>query len=78
MNGMRAVAVALLLALVAAGCGGDRAFTGLRLMVPNTPGSGYDLTARSAVKTLEDEGLARGVEVFNLPGASGAVGLPGW
>ena len=75
MNGMRAVAVALLLALVAAGCGGDRAFTGLRLMVPNTPGSGYDLTARSAVKTLEDEGLARGVEVFNLPGASGAVGL---
>ncbi len=75
MNGMRAVAVALLLALVAAGCGGDRAFTGLRLMVPNTPGSGYDLTARSAVKTLEDEGLARDVEVFNLPGASGAVGL---
>jgi len=75
MNGMRAVAVALLLALVAAGCGGDRAFTGLRLMVPNTPGSGYDLTARSAVKTLEDEGLAHGVEVFNLPGASGAVGL---
>lgn len=75
MNGMRAVAVALLLALVAAGCGGDRAFTGLRLMVPNTPGSGYDLTARSAVKILEDEGLARDVEVFNLPGASGAVGL---
>ena len=75
MVGMRAVAVALLLALVAAGCGGDRAFTGLRLMVPNTPGSGYDLTARSAVKTLEDEGLARDVEVFNLPGASGAVGL---
>ena len=75
MNGMRAVAVALLLALVAAGCGGDRAFTGLRFMVPNTPGSGYDLTARSAVKTLEDEGLARDVEVFNLPGASGAVGL---
>lgn len=75
MNGMRAVAVALLLALVAAACGGDRAFTGLRLMVPNTPGSGYDLTARSAVKTLEDEGLARDVEVFNLPGASGAVGL---
>ena len=75
MSGMRAIAVALLLALVAAGCGGDRALTGLRVMVPNTPGSGYDLTARSAVKTMEDEGLARDVGVFNLPGASGAVGL---
>jgi putative tricarboxylic transport membrane protein len=75
MSGMRTLAVVLLLALVATGCGGGRAFTGLRLMVPNTPGSGYDLTARSAVKTLEDEGLARDVEVFNLPGASGAVGL---
>ena len=44
-------------------------------MVPNTPGSGYDLTARAATKAMEDAGLARNVEVFNVPGASGTVGL---
>jgi putative tricarboxylic transport membrane protein len=45
------------------------------MMVPNTPGSGYDLTARSAAKAMEDADLARNVEVFNLPGAGGTVGL---
>ncbi|WP_436502035.1 Bug family tripartite tricarboxylate transporter substrate binding protein [Actinokineospora sp. HUAS TT18] len=49
--------------------------TGLRLMVPNTPGGGYDVTARTAAKAMEEAGLARNVEVFNLPGAGGTVGL---
>lgn len=49
--------------------------SGLRFMVPNTPGSGYDLTARTAAKAMEDAKLARNVEVFNLPGAGGTVGL---
>ena len=55
--------------------GGSEAVTGLRFMVPNTPGSGYDLTARTATKAMEDAGLARNVEVFNVPGAGGTVGL---
>src|SRR5919112_1171915 len=55
--------------------GGGEAVTGLRYMVPNTPGSGYDLTARAATKAMEDAGLARNVEVFNVPGAGGTVGL---
>ena len=55
--------------------GGQEAVTGLRFMVPNTPGSGYDLTARAATKAMEDAGLARNVEVFNVPGAGGTVGL---
>jgi putative tricarboxylic transport membrane protein len=55
--------------------GGQEAVTGLRFMVPNTPGSGYDLTARTATKAMEDAGLARNVEVFNVPGAGGTVGL---
>jgi putative tricarboxylic transport membrane protein len=55
--------------------GGQEAVTGLRYMVPNTPGSGYDLTARTATKVMEDAGLARNVEVFNVPGAGGTVGL---
>ncbi|MFD7281499.1 Bug family tripartite tricarboxylate transporter substrate binding protein [Streptomyces sp. NPDC059862] len=48
---------------------------GLRFMVPNTPGGGYDITARTAAKNAEDAGLTPNVEVFNLPGAGGTVGL---
>ncbi|MBM2618625.1 tripartite tricarboxylate transporter substrate binding protein [Actinoplanes sp. LDG1-06] len=44
-------------------------------MVPNPPGSGYDITARVLARALDASGVARGVEVFNLPGASGVVGL---
>jgi putative tricarboxylic transport membrane protein len=49
--------------------------TGLKVMVPNSPGSGYDTTARAATKALEDAGLAKSVEVFNIAGAGGTVGL---
>ncbi|MFC4146441.1 Bug family tripartite tricarboxylate transporter substrate binding protein [Micromonospora mangrovi] len=56
--------------------GGDgKPVTGLRLMVPNTPGGGYDTTARTAAKVMEDAKIATGVQVFNLPGAGGTVGL---
>ncbi|MGP4020813.1 Bug family tripartite tricarboxylate transporter substrate binding protein [Saccharopolyspora sp. 5N708] len=48
---------------------------GLRMLVPNSPGGGYDITARTAVKAMEDAGLQTNVEVFNLPGAGGTVGL---
>jgi putative tricarboxylic transport membrane protein len=47
----------------------------LRIMVPNPPGSGYDITARVLASALDSAGIARGVEVFNLPGAGGVVGL---
>ncbi len=58
------------------GGGGDgKPATGLRLMVPNTPGSGYDLTARTVSQVMQDTEVASGVQVFNLPGASGTVGL---
>lgn len=48
---------------------------GLRVMVPNTPGGGYDTTARTAAKVMEDTKIATGIQVFNLPGAGGTVGL---
>ncbi|MGW1678337.1 Bug family tripartite tricarboxylate transporter substrate binding protein [Saccharopolyspora sp. NPDC002376] len=62
-----------------AGTGRDDAagaqIRGMRVMVPNTPGGGYDITARTAVKAIEDTGLNGPTEVFNLPGAGGTVGL---
>jgi len=47
----------------------------LRVLVPNAPGGGYDITARTATKAMEDADLLRNAEVFNLPGAGGTVGL---
>ncbi|MEU0394148.1 tripartite tricarboxylate transporter substrate binding protein [Streptomyces sp. NPDC006208] len=63
--------------LLTAGSGADAGtqIPGLRFMVPNTPGGGYDITARTAAKNAEDAGLTRSIEVFNLPGAGGTVGL---
>jgi putative tricarboxylic transport membrane protein len=55
--------------------GDDGPISGLRFMVPNSPGSGYDTTAREVARVMEDEKLATGIEVFNLEGAGGTVGL---
>jgi putative tricarboxylic transport membrane protein len=56
--------------------GGDGTqLRGLRFLVPNAPGGGYDITARTAAKAMEDAGITGAVEVFNLPGAGGTVGL---
>src|SRR5215217_7934595 len=53
----------------------QQAITGLRFMVPNTPGGGYDTTAREAAKVMDQIGVTKGIEVFNLAGAGGTTGL---
>ena len=86
---LRVSAAALAVITVSSACGAtgktDTAATkasgaanpvsGLRLMVPNSPGGGYDTTARVAAKVMGDDKIATGVEVFNLSGAGGTVGL---
>lgn len=47
----------------------------MRVMVPNSPGGGYDTTARRAAKVMEDEGVIDSAQVYNLEGAGGTVGL---
>ena len=59
----------------AAGGAAEGPVTGLRILVPNSPGSGYDTTARAAAQVMEEAELADGIEVFNLEGAGGTVGL---
>ena len=64
------VIFAVIATLLLSGCGvtrGDE--TGLhrlRMMVPNSPGGGYDLTARTAVRIMEADDLTGRVEVFNV------------
>ena len=90
IRALRVAAVAAGIALMATGCGATGSssstntstagadagpVTGLQIMVPNTPGGGYDTTARVAAKVLDDEKVATNTEVFNLAGAGGTVGL---
>lgn len=75
-----AALAALLAVLMLAGCGVTRGddpagLHRLRMMVPNSPGGGYDLTARSAVKIMEDEKITGRIEVFNVIGAGGTVAM---
>ncbi len=62
-------------ALLLTGACGDGSRDGLRIMVPNTPGGGYDTTARVMARVMDKAGIASDVQVFNLPGAGGTVGL---
>jgi putative tricarboxylic transport membrane protein len=57
------------------GAADDGPISGLQVMVPNSPGSGYDTTARAWAQVMDDEKIASNVEVFNLEGAGGTVGL---
>ena len=74
-----AVTVAAL-SLMTAACGSNSDSSGggldeFRYMVPNSAGSGWDLTARTASKIMEDDGIASRIDVFNVDGANGTVGL---
>jgi putative tricarboxylic transport membrane protein len=47
----------------------------LEILAPSSPGSGYDQLARAVQQVLQDEGLVPGVEVVNVAGGGGTVGL---
>ena len=49
--------------------------TELKIMAPAGPGGGWDQTARSMQQALISSGLAKSVQVFNVTGAGGSVGL---
>jgi putative tricarboxylic transport membrane protein len=48
----------------------------LSIMAPAAPGGGWDSTARALQKAIQDDGLTtKNVEVYNVAGAGGTVGL---
>jgi putative tricarboxylic transport membrane protein len=65
--------------LAATGCAGTVAQPGdlsrLRIMAPASPGGGWDTTARLLQRVIRSTGLARNVQVFNVEGAGGTIGL---
>src|SRR3712207_7184661 len=44
-------------------------------MAPASPGGGWDTTARVFQRVVQTSGLARNVQVFNVEGAGGVIGL---
>jgi putative tricarboxylic transport membrane protein len=66
-------------ALAVTGCAGTVAKPGdlsrLRIMSPASPGGGWDTTARLLQRVIRSTGLARNVQVFNVEGAGGTIGL---
>ncbi len=72
------LAVGMLTAVSACGVTGgadDPDNRRLRMMIPNSPGGGYDLTGRAATKVMEDDELTGRFEVRNVLGASGTVAM---
>jgi len=84
MRGLLAgVLTAALLGVAGAGCGNDVDEAGadwprrdLKIMAPADPGGGWDTTAREMARVIEDgELIGKGVEVYNVSGAGGTIGL---
>ena len=70
-SSMLAAAFALALPLAGPALGQEE----FRIMAPAGPGGGYDQTARSMQQVLMELGLAKDVQVYNVPGAGGTIGL---
>jgi putative tricarboxylic transport membrane protein len=72
----RGVIITLSAILIIAGCAsGAFAQTDLKIMAPAAPGGGWDQTARAMQQALVAEGLAKSVQVYNVSGAGGSVGI---
>ena len=47
----------------------------LKIMAPAGPGGGWDQTARSMQQALTQSGIVKNVQVTNVPGAGGSIGI---
>jgi putative tricarboxylic transport membrane protein len=54
---------------------GAVAQTDLKIMAPAAPGGGWDQTARAMQQALVAAGLVKSVQVYNVAGAGGSVGI---
>lgn len=75
-----AAAMAVVLTLTASACGvtrdaGDPDNQRLRMMIPNSPGGGYDLTGRAAARVMEEDEITGRFEINNIIGAGGTVAM---
>ncbi|MBE0580161.1 tripartite tricarboxylate transporter substrate binding protein [Devosia sp.] len=66
----------LLLAALVSGAMAVPAFAAdYTIMAPASPGGGWDQTARTMQEAMQAEGISGNVQVTNVPGAGGTIGL---
>lgn len=65
----------LVLASLFAGAMAVPAMADYTLIAPANPGGGWDQTARTIQTVMQEEGISRSVQVQNVPGAGGTIGL---
>jgi putative tricarboxylic transport membrane protein len=65
----------ILASAIAALLAGPAAAADYKIMAPAAPGGGWDQTARSMQSALQDEKISESVQVTNVPGAGGTIGL---
>jgi putative tricarboxylic transport membrane protein len=70
-----AASTAALLAVGAAAPPVAAQIQGLEIVVPAAPGGGWDQTGRAMQNALQADNLASGIQVVNIPGAGGTIGL---
>src|SRR5687767_13941823 len=70
-----AAGAAALIASVATPPPAGAQLQGLEILVPAAPGGGWDQTGRAMQNALQEENLASGIQVVNIPGAGGTIGL---
>ena len=80
IGALLAVAAVVAIVLPGGATGGDSADEPypnrqLSIMAPAAPGGGWDTTARALQQASRDEKLDDGMEVFNVEGAGGTLGL---
>ena len=75
MGGIRRRSLMGLLVALLAGMAWAAPPDSLRIMAPASPGGGWDGTSRAMQSVLQESGIVEQVEVFNVPGAGGTVGL---
>jgi putative tricarboxylic transport membrane protein len=71
----RALAATLVAGALALGAPARAEVEGLEIIAPANPGGGWDQTARAMQEALQSAGAASGVQVTNIAGAGGTIGL---
>jgi putative tricarboxylic transport membrane protein len=71
----RFAAAAALAAFALASSPASAQLKSVEIMAPANPGGGYDQHARAMQQVMQELNLASGVQVVNVPGAGGTIGL---
>lgn len=72
---MNKAALLAALAVSAAPLASAQTLNNVRIMAPASPGGGWDQTSRAIQTVMQNQNLAKPVQVFNVSGAGGTIGL---